>query len=40
MVEEKAGLRSRIPRKNTKRMSKPAVWREFCGVWFGLPVSI
>ena len=40
MVEEKAGSRSRIPRKNLKRMGMPAPWREFCGFRIGLPVRI
>ena len=34
MVEEKAGSRSRIPRKDSKRMSMPALWREFLGFGF------
>ena len=37
MVEENAGSRSRIPRKDLKRMSMPASRREFLGFRFFCP---
>ena len=38
--KKKQGLQSRIPRKDLKRMSMPASWREFLGFLIPLPVHI
>ena len=38
--EKKRGSRSRIPRKDSKRMSMPASWREFLGFGFFCPSGI
>ena len=36
----KSGGREAVPRKDLKRMSMPAAWREFCGFRIPLPVRI
>ena len=38
--KKKRGLRGRIPRKDSKRISMPAVWKEFSWFLILLPVSI
>ena len=40
MMEEKAGSRSRIQKKGSKRMSKPGALREFFWFWIPAPVRI
>ena len=40
VMEEKAGSRGKIPRNNSKRMSMPALWREFPWFLILLPVRI
>ena len=37
MMEEKEGSRGRIPRKDLKRMSVPALWRGFRAFGFHCP---
>ena len=44
IVEENVGIQRQNskpnPRKDSKRMSMPAAWREFCGFRIGLPVRV
>ena len=40
MIEKKAGVQKQNSRKDLKRMSMPAAWREFCGFPIALPVHI
>ena len=40
LCKKKRGTRSRIPRKDSKRMSMPASWREFLGFGFFCQSSI